>query len=125
MNRTINLRALLLFAMTMVSFLIFGQYQGPGVSDKIYTVKEVKANAIQLDRSDALVKVKGFITKQINGEDYEFKDSTGILRVEIDKKRMPQKPFDETTELIIIGEVDYDILRPVELDVKQIIFVNE
>ncbi len=125
MNRKLNLRALLLIAMTTVSFLFFGQYQGPGVSDKIYTVKEVKANAIQLDRSDALVKVKGFITKQINGEDYEFKDSTGVLRVEIDRKRMPQKPFDETTELILYGEVDYDILRPVELDVKEIIFVNE
>ncbi len=125
MNRKLNLRAMLLVSMTMISIIILGQYQGPGVSDKTYTVKEVKANAIQLDRSDALVKVKGFITKQINGEDYEFKDSTGILRVEIDRKRMPQKPFDETTELILYGEVDYDILRPVELDVKQVIFVNE
>lgn len=125
MNRKLNLRAMLLVSMTMISFLILGQYQGPGVSDKTYSVKEVKANAIQLDRSDALVKVKGFITKQINGEDYEFTDSTGVLRVEIDRKRMPQKQFDDKTELILIGEVDYDILRPVELDVKQIIFVNE
>ncbi|MBS4062779.1 MAG: NirD/YgiW/YdeI family stress tolerance protein [Rikenellaceae bacterium] len=124
--KSLNVLKLLLLFFTLVSAssLSYGQYKGPGVTDKTYTVKEVLDNASRLDRSDALVKVQGFIVNQINADTYEFKDKTGAIKVEIDRKRLPNKPFDDKTELILIGEVDNDIFEPVEIEVKEVLFVD-
>jgi uncharacterized protein (TIGR00156 family) len=108
-----------IFAISINS--VFGQFQGPATLDNIYTVKEIKENASKLDRSDQLVKVKGFIIKQINKDDYTFQDSTETIRVELKKKYMPVQPFDDKTELIMICEVDYDMLEGVELEVEEIV----
>lgn len=103
---------------------LLAQYQGPGNGGGTYTVKEIKANEAKLDRLDALVKVQGFIVKQINANTYEFRDKEGTMQVKIDKKRLPEIPFNDKTELIIIGEIDYDIFEPLELEVKEILFVS-
>ncbi|NCU31382.1 MAG: NirD/YgiW/YdeI family stress tolerance protein [Candidatus Moranbacteria bacterium] len=113
----------LLVGLISISSISFGQFQGPRPTDKTYTVKEINDNASRLDRSDALVKVQGFIIKQINKDTYEFKDNTGTILVEIDRKRLPDRPFDENTELILIGEVDNDLFEPVEIEVKEVHFV--
>ena len=115
---TLVMAWILLFA---TSIIIFAQYQGPASVDKIYSIKDIKEKASKLDRSDQLVKVKGFIIKQINKDDYTFQDSTGTIRVELKKKYMPEQPFDEKTELIMICEVDYDMLEGVELEVEEIV----
>lgn len=107
--------------LVIATSVIYAQFQGPTSLDKIYTVKEIKENASKLDRSDQLVKVKGFIIKQINKDDYTFQDSTGTIRVELKKKYMPEQPFDEKTELIMICEVDSDMLEGVELEVEEIV----
>ncbi len=104
--------------------LSYGQFQGPGTTDRTYTVKEIKDNASRLDRMDTLVKVQGLIVMQISKDTYEFKDNTGTILVEIDKKKLPAKPFDDKTELILIGEVDHDMLEPLELEVEELYFVN-
>ena len=44
--------------------------------------------------------------------------------LEIDKKDMPERPFNDTTKLIIIGEVDYDVLEEVEIEVEEIHFTD-
>lgn len=113
----------LLVMLISITSQSFGQFQGPSPADRTYTVKEIKDNASRLDRSDALVKVQGFITKQIDSETYEFKDNTGTIMVEIDRKDLPESPFDENTELILIGEVDNDLFEPVEIEAKEIRFV--
>ena len=102
------------------------QFTGEGsINNKeIKTIKYVKSNANKLDRSDLLVKLKGHITEQINHEDFWFRDSTGKIKIEIDLKNMPQTPFNDKTELIIIGEVDADWLEGVELEVEQIQFIK-
>ena len=115
---------LLLFILNSVSNLSYAQFQGPGGADKTYSVKEIIDNPSRLDRSDALVKVQGYIVKQINMDTYEFKDSTGNILVDIDKKKLPTRPFDDKSELILIGEVDNNLLGPVEIEVKEVIFVN-
>ncbi len=107
-----------------VSGNLYSQYTGPGTNAKIYTVKEIKDNASRLDKSDELVKVKGYIIKQINKNTYELKDNSGTILVVIDKKKLPTKPFDDTTELILIGEVDHDLLEPVEIEADEVLFVN-
>lgn len=126
MGKTFFFRTMALLIM-LISFssLSFGQFQGPKPTDRTYTAKEIKDNASRLDRSDELVKIKGFIVKQINENTYEFRDNTGTIRLEIDDKRLPDRPFDESTELIFIGEIDHDLFEPVEMEVKEVQFVKE
>lgn len=115
----------LVFAILLsISSLSFAQYNGPGVAIQSYTVKEIRDNAMKLDRLDKLVKVQGFIIKQINAENFEFRDSTGTIRVEIKRKYMPDKPFNEKTEVILIGEVDHDLLEPTEIEVEEVQILN-
>lgn len=97
------------------------QYTGPGSTDEFTTVKEVMDDASALDKSDRQVKLQGFVIEQINNDTFWFKDKTGKIRVEIEKKQMPSTPFNEKTEVIIIGEVDYDLLEGSEIEVDNII----
>jgi len=113
--KTINwiaLFAAILFANTGIA-----QYKGP-TSIKLYTVKEIKDNASQLDKSDVLVKIEGFIVDRINDDTYWFQDSSGKIQVELEDDQIPEFPFDEKTKLIIVGEVDYDVLEEVEIEVE-------
>ena len=97
------------------------QYSGPGSEIRLYTVKEIKDDAIQLDRKDVLVRVKGFIVEKLNDEDYIFMDSTGKIPIELEDKYLPDFPFDDKTEIIITAEVDYDMLNGTELEVEKVI----
>lgn len=111
------------YILVVFAYSVFSQFQGTGSLDKIYTVKEIKANASKLDRADQQVKVKGYIVKHINKNDYLFQDATGSMRVELKKKYMPDQPFDDKTELILIGEIDHDLLDGVELEVEELAVV--
>lgn len=123
MKKTVLIRIMALFAIIIANHnLMYGQFTGTGSVVKFYTIQEVKDNASKLDKSDEFVKVKGFVVKQINKDTYQFKDSTGDITVEIDKKRLPDSPFDEKTEVVIIGEVDNDLMEPVEIEVKEMYF---
>lgn len=116
-----------LFVTVIVLFVcgnLYSQYTGPHSTDKFYTVKEIKENASRLDKSDEIVKVKGYIIRQLNKDTYEFKDNSGTLLVDIDKKKLPIRPFDDKTELILLGEVDHDLLEPIEIEVDEVLFVN-
>lgn len=110
----------LLLVLISASSTTYGQFQGPRAPDGVITVKEIIDNASRLDRTDALVKVQGYIVKQLNTDTYLFKDETGTVKVEIDKYRLPHSPFDEKTEIIIIGEVDHDLFEPVEIEAKEV-----
>lgn len=103
---------------------VFAQYQGPKSTDKFYTVKEIRVNAAQLDRIDALVRVRGYIVNQTNEDTYQFKDATGIILADIDRRLLPNRPFTDKTEIILIGEVDYDLLEGTEINVEQLLFVD-
>ena len=100
---------------------IQAQYTGPGATVELYTVKKVIDNASKLDKSDKQIKVKGFVIEQINNDTFWFKDTTGKIRVEIEKKQIPDISFNEKTEVIIIGEVDYDLLEGSEIEVDSLI----
>ena len=104
----------------------YGQYTDPGSISKleVMPVKQVKEQAAQLDKTDALVKMQGYITEQINEDTYWFEDSSGRVWVELDEDDLPEKPFNDKTLLTIVGEVDYDMLEEVEVEVEQILSRN-
>lgn len=110
-----------LFGMLIGSHAM-AQYTGPGSDGKLYTCAEVKNDASNLDKSDALVQLEGFIIERVSKEEYWFQDDTGRILLEISEKDLPNQTFDEKTRLIVIGEVDYDVLEEVEIEVEEIQF---
>ena len=71
------------------------QFNGAGTTNKLLSVKEVNDQASQLDRTDAMVKIQGFIIEKISDEEYWFQDATGKIRLEIDKNKLPAVSFNE------------------------------
>lgn len=117
---TLLLSMLALFSVQEIS----AQYTGPGATSRMYTVQEIKANASKLDKSDAIVKVKGFIIEKTSKDTYWLQDTTGKILIEIENKQMPATPFNEKTEVILTGEVDNDLLEGVEIEVEQLQFAG-
>lgn len=109
----------------MIPGISRGQYTGPGSTGKVYTVKEIREKAAKLDKSDEVVTLKGYIVKQLNSDTYQFRDSTGEIKVEIKKKDMPGTPFNDKTELLITGEVDFDLLEGTEVEADKVEFVKK
>lgn len=109
----------MLFSMMITG--VKAQYTGPGSEIKLYTIEEVKDDAMKLDRKDIMVKLKGYIVEKINEEDYVFQDKTGKIQLEIEEEYLPNFPFNNKTEVIITAEVDYDLLNGTELEVERII----
>lgn len=118
MKRLNKILALAFFL--LISVYGQAQYKGPGASSQLLTVKEITNQASKLDRSDTVVKIQGFIIQQISGDTFWFQDSSGKIKVEVEKKHLPTVPFDEKTELIIFGEVDHDLLEGTEIEAKQV-----
>lgn len=115
---------ILSFALLFVACTAEAQYTGPSSSAKVMTVKEVRKQASQLDRTDTHITVKGRIVQQINKNTFWFEDETGKLLVEIEKKHFPTFTFSEQTVVIITGEVDYDELEETEIEAKEIRLAN-
>ena len=109
----------------MIPGISRGQYIGPGSTGKVYTVKEILEKAAKLDKSDEVVIVKGYIVKQHNSDTYQFRDFTGEISVEIKKKNLPATPFNEKTELLITGEVDFDLLEGTEVEADKVELVKK
>ena len=116
---------IMMFILAGLNGTSYAQYTGPSSTDRLLTVKEVKERASQLDKSEELVRVKGFIVKQLNKDTYQFQDSTGTLKIELKKRYMPVEPFNDKTEVIITGEVDYDFLDGTEIEVEELIIVRK
>lgn len=101
------------------------QYTGPSATGADITVAEVFENAQRLDRQDVKVRLRGYLVEHIRAEYFWFYDGTGRIRVEIYPRVMPDRPFDETTELILVGEVDFHLLNGSEIEVDHLLFAAE
>ncbi len=121
-----TMKMILMSAFFMTVFGVANaQYTGPGSKAKLMTVKQVADDALKLDRKDTMVKLEGIIVEQLGDEMYWFEDSTGKIKIEIDKKYMPATEFNHETKVFIIGEVDYDLLEGTEIEVKTIELIGQ
>ncbi|SEW57354.1 OB fold (BOF) protein [Chitinophaga arvensicola] len=87
--------------------------------DRSYTIGEVMRNARQLQNDSTAVKITGYLTKKLRGNNYLFEDRTAEIQVDIDPKYLPQRPFTDREEVTIKALVQYDINKPVTLKVSQ------
>lgn len=93
-----------------------GGFQGPGAAAAAETVKEALALP-----DDARVVLTGNIVSKLAGDDdeYLFKDATGEIRVEIDRKVFAGRTITPETTIRLYGKVDKEIFEKTKVDVKQ------
>ncbi|KXF83222.1 YgiW/YdeI family stress tolerance OB fold protein [Enterovibrio coralii] len=65
----------------------------------------LQSNAAQDDQD---VVLTGYIVDSLGDEMYTFKDSTGVISVEIDDEDMAAIEIDPTTEVTLVGEIDVE-----------------
>lgn len=90
-----------------------GGFKGPD-NLKLLTVAETSEAT-----DDSRVKLVGYIVKSLGDENYEFKDDTGTLVVEIDDEDWGGLEVTPDDRLEIAGEVDRERLG-VALDVDRV-----
>ncbi|AMO47156.1 TIGR00156 family protein [Kosakonia oryzendophytica] len=89
-----------------------GGFTGPNGSKA--TVESVKSL-----RDDAWVTLRGNIVERVSDDTYLFKDATGTINVDINRKRWNGVTVGPQDVVEIQGEVDKD-WNSVEIDVKEI-----
>lgn len=89
-----------------------GGFSGPSAA--LTTVDKVKSM-----RDDAWVMLQGTIEQRVGDDTYTFRDASGTLTVEIDKKRWNGQTFTPKDQVQLVGKVDKD-WSSVEVDVKNI-----
>lgn len=95
------------------------QYSGPS-SAKVNTVADVLK-----DPADGVyVQLRGKVIRQVGDEKFIFADSTGEIRVEIDKKDF-KAPVSEKTVVEIRGEIEKDFMESPEIDVDSLVVVSQ
>ncbi|WP_368565588.1 NirD/YgiW/YdeI family stress tolerance protein [Pseudoxanthomonas sp. UTMC 1351] len=95
------------------------QYLGPGATPEVTTVFAANSAA-----DDTPATLEGKLVRKISHDDYEFKDDTGSMRVEIDDDVLSLgRSIDASTKLRLIGEVDKGMIA-VEIDVKRVEIVE-
>jgi len=92
------------------------QYAGP--SDvRTMTVKELLATG----RDDQHAALQGRIVNHLGGDNYEFADATGKIRVEIDNDLWAGHPvIDDKRTVKITGELERKVMGRVGFDVDRI-----
>ena len=70
-------------------------------------------------KDDSWITVRGYLDKQIGDEDYQFRDSSGNMKVEIDHKRWSGQTITPKDQVELTGKLDKDF-NSIELDVKQV-----
>lgn len=89
-----------------------GGFSGP--DGTVVTVKQA-----QDLKDDAWVTLRGNIEKRVGDEDYQFRDATGTMTVEIDDKRWDGQTIGPQDKVELQGKLDKDF-NSLELDVKRV-----
>lgn len=94
-----------------------GGFAGPGAQTQAMTVQQVKNLP-----DDARVTLVGCIVNQLPRDDdkYTFRDNTGEIVVDIDRKDFRGQTVTPQNLVRISGEVDKEWNRAVEIDVKSL-----
>ncbi|MGS0893864.1 NirD/YgiW/YdeI family stress tolerance protein [Burkholderia stagnalis] len=111
-----HLASILTVALVALPVAVHAQYTGPSAVVTT-TVKDLLANG----KDDQHVQLQGRIVKHVGGEDYEFADATGTIRVEIDNKLWAAgQPVGDTNEVKLTGEFERKWSGKVKVDADRI-----
>ncbi|WP_386690828.1 MULTISPECIES: YgiW/YdeI family stress tolerance OB fold protein [unclassified Lonepinella] len=71
-------------------------------------------------KDDAQVILTGYITRQIDHDEFFFKDSTGEIKIEVDDHAWNGLNVSPNDKITIQGKVDQDALKAAEIEVYNI-----
>ncbi|MBP5582619.1 MAG: NirD/YgiW/YdeI family stress tolerance protein [Bacteroidales bacterium] len=99
----------LLITLTIGIVLVFVFSTTKGIQKN--TVKDIIENAVELDKREVRVALKGVISSPISQKKkrFWFEDSTGQVIIEVKSHLMPMVPTTDTIQIEIRGEVDCEI----------------
>ena len=107
------------FVLPLIVLSAQAQYLGPN-SHVANTISEVLKNSVD----DQPVVLEGYLIKKVGKKKYLFSDGTGEIRVEIDQEKF-RFPVTEKTKVRLIGEIEKEFIKDVEIDVDRIEIVGE
>lgn len=122
------MRLLIFTAMAiLLSFPAQAAFDGPGAQRGGFSGPAAPADGTTVSEAkklpdDSIVVLTGNIVAQVPGSDdnYIFRDSTGEIRVDIDHKYFRGQHVTPQNTVRISGEVDKDLGKAPEIDVKQV-----
>ena len=112
-------KLVLSLALPLIALSVQAQYLGPN-SQVANTVRAILDNPVD----DQPVVLEGYLVKKVGKEKYIFSDATGEIRVEIDQDKF-RFPVTEKTKVRLIGEIEKEFIKDVEIDVDRIEIVGE
>ncbi|AWI50695.1 TIGR00156 family protein [Actinobacillus porcitonsillarum] len=121
MKKLLVLTSLFAFsAATMANGFNDGKNHSPsqGFFDENIAVKTVNDALKASDKTPAMIE--GNIVKQLDDDEFLFKDSTGEIKIEVSKKAWNGQDIKPEDTIQIRGKVDNE-WNKTEIDVKQII----
>ncbi|MBR8129888.1 YgiW/YdeI family stress tolerance OB fold protein [Burkholderia ambifaria] len=111
-----HLISILAVALAVLPAAVYAQYTGPSALTTT-TVKGLLANG----KDDQHVQLQGRIVKHVGGADYEFADTTGTIRVEIDHKLWAAgQPVSDKNEVKVTGEFERKWSGRVKVDADHV-----
>lgn len=69
---------------------------------------------------DSQVILEGILVKKLGHENYEFKDDSGTISVEIDDDDWHGQLVNAGQKVRLVGEVDTHRIKPTDIDVKKV-----
>jgi uncharacterized protein (TIGR00156 family) len=112
---------MLLLMLTLFTLNTQAQYTGPSTSANWQmSVSEVLENARLLQLRGTDVQLRGYVVQHIREDYFLFRDASGEMLIEIYGDVMPTWEFNDKTEILLTGEVDFDLLRGTYLWVERI-----
>lgn len=123
MKKALLILSTVLSLTTIPVLVAYAQYVGPGSQasqGQVAAPLTSVADVLKRGSDDQRVTLTGNVVKKVGREKYLFRDASGEIRIEIDEDVMPAQPFDDKKKVEIMGEVEKDFLRSVEIDVQAI-----
>ncbi|HVI44160.1 MAG TPA: NirD/YgiW/YdeI family stress tolerance protein [Chitinophaga sp.] len=90
-----------------------------------YTIGEVLRYARQLTNDSVTVRLTGYVTRKLGGNTYLFEDRTAEIKIDIDTRYLPTKPFTDKDPVVIRALVQYEMNKPVTLKANRPISLEE
>lgn len=86
----------------------------------LVTVKSVLKDG----KDDQWVVLEGKVIERIKGDDYRFRDATGVIEVDIDNEVFKGQKVTPDTVVRIEGEVDSELVGDNKIDVERLVVVK-
>lgn len=114
----------LIFSTSVVATVVLSSSAFAGKDDHLI-VQEAAKNVVNVQQIAKLkdetgVTLTGQITKHIKSDHYEFKDTTGVIRLEIDDDLWRAAGLKVGDHVRAVGEVDTHRYKPTDIEVVKI-----